>query len=37
MTEEVSMIESEEDKERNVIDMPMKFRTIDLSKHSYLR
>ena len=35
MTEEVSMID-EEDKERNVIDMPMKFRTIDLSKHSYL-
>jgi HK97 family phage major capsid protein/HK97 family phage prohead protease len=35
MTEEVSMVD-EEDKERNVIDMPMKFRTIDLSKHSYL-
>jgi len=35
MTEEVSMID-EEDKERNVIDMPMKYRTIDLSKHSYL-
>jgi len=35
MTEEVSMID-EEDKERNVIDMPIKYRTIDLSKHSYL-
>ncbi len=33
-TDEVSMIESEE--ERKVIDMPMKYRTIDLSKHSYL-
>ena len=33
-TEEVSMTESDE--ERKVIDMPMKFRTIDLSKHSYL-
>ena len=34
MTEEVSMIH--EDEERKVIDMPMKYRTIDLSKHSYL-
>ena len=34
-TDEVSMDESSED-ERKVIDMPMKFRTIDLSKHSYL-
>jgi hypothetical protein len=25
-----------EDEERKVIDMPMKYRTIDLSKHSYL-
>jgi HK97 family phage major capsid protein/HK97 family phage prohead protease len=33
-TEEVSMTESDE--ERKVIDMPMKYRTIDLSKHSYL-
>jgi len=33
-TDEVSMTESEE--ERKVIDMPMKYRTIDLSKHSYL-
>ena len=33
-TKEVSMTESDE--ERKVIDMPMKFRTIDLSKHSYL-
>ena len=33
-TEEVSMTESDE--KRKVIDMPMKFRTIDLSKHSYL-
>jgi HK97 family phage major capsid protein len=32
-TEEVSMTESDE--ERKVIDMPMKYRTIDLSKHSY--
>ena len=35
MTDEVSMTESSED-ERKVIDMPMKYRTIDLSKHSYL-
>ena len=34
VTDEVSMTESEE--ERKVIDMPMKYRTIDLSKHSYL-
>jgi HK97 family phage major capsid protein len=34
-TDEVSMDESSEE-ERKVIDMPMKFRTIDLSKHSYL-
>jgi HK97 family phage major capsid protein len=34
-TEEVSMTESSEE-ERKVIDMPMKYRTIDLSKHSYL-
>ena len=34
MTDEVSMIH--EDEERKVIDMPMKYRTIDLSKHSYL-
>ncbi len=27
---------SESDEERKVIDMPMKYRTIDLSKHSYL-
>mgnify|MGYP000692545754 CR=1 FL=1 len=33
-TDEVSMIH--EDEERKVIDMPMKYRTIDLSKHSYL-
>jgi HK97 family phage major capsid protein/HK97 family phage prohead protease len=33
-TDEVSM--SEESEERKVIDMPMKYRTIDLSKHSYL-
>jgi len=33
-TDEVSM--SEENEERKVIDMPMKYRTIDLSKHSYL-
>ncbi len=33
-TDEVSMTSSED--ERKVIDMPMKFRTIDLSKHSYL-
>ena len=32
-TDEVSMTESDE--ERKVIDMPMKYRTIDLSKHSY--
>jgi HK97 family phage major capsid protein/HK97 family phage prohead protease len=35
MTKEVSMVDAE-DKERNVIDMPIKYRTIDLSKHSYL-
>jgi len=35
ITDEVSMTDKE-DKERNVIDMPMKYRTIDLSKHSYL-
>jgi len=35
MTDEVSMTELSED-ERKVIDMPMKYRTIDLSKHSYL-
>ena len=35
VTDEVSMDESSEE-ERKVIDMPMKFRTIDLSKHSYL-
>ena len=35
MTDEVSMTESSEE-ERKVIDMPMKYRTIDLSKHSYL-
>ena len=35
MTDEVSMSESDEE-ERKVIDMPMKYRTIDLSKHSYL-
>ncbi len=35
MTDEVSMTASSED-ERKVIDMPMKYRTIDLSKHSYL-
>ena len=34
ITDEVSMIH--EDEERKVIDMPMKYRTIDLSKHSYL-
>ena len=34
MTDEVSM--SESDEERKIIDMPMKYRTIDLSKHSYL-
>jgi len=34
VTDVVSMTESEE--ERKVIDMPMKYRTIDLSKHSYL-
>jgi HK97 family phage major capsid protein len=34
-TDEVSMSDSSEE-ERKVIDMPMKFRTIDLSKHSYL-
>ena len=34
-TDEVSMTESSEE-ERKVIDMPMKYRTIDLSKHSYL-
>ncbi len=34
-TDEVSMSESSEE-ERKVIDMPMKYRTIDLSKHSYL-
>ena len=34
-TDEVSMIHQEEE-ERKVIDMPMKYRTIDLSKHSYL-
>ena len=34
-TDEVSMIHEEEE-ERKVIDMPMKYRTIDLSKHSYL-
>ena len=33
-TDEVSMTSFED--ERKVIDMPMKFRTIDLSKHSYL-
>ena len=33
-TDEVSMTESSEE-ERKVIDMPMKYRTIDLSKHSY--
>ena len=35
ITDEVSMTESSEE-ERKVIDMPMKYRTIDLSKHSYL-
>jgi len=35
IADEVSMTD-EKDKERNVIDMPMKYRTIDLSKHSYL-
>ena len=35
ITDEVSMIHEEEE-ERKVIDMPMKYRTIDLSKHSYL-
>lgn len=35
ITEEVSMSDSEEE-ERKVIDMPMKYRTIDLSQHSYL-
>jgi len=34
MLDEVSM--EHEDEERKVIDMPMKYRTIDLSKHSYL-
>jgi HK97 family phage major capsid protein len=34
-TDEISMDESSEE-ERKVIDIPMKFRTIDLSKHSYL-
>ena len=34
MTDEVSM--EHQDEERKVIDMPMKYRTIDLSKHSYL-
>ena len=34
MTDEVSMAHEEE--ERKVINMPMKYRTIDLSKHSYL-
>jgi HK97 family phage major capsid protein/HK97 family phage prohead protease len=34
ITDEVSMAHEEE--ERKVVDMPMKYRTIDLSKHSYL-
>lgn len=34
MLDEVSM--EHQDEERKVIDMPMKYRTIDLSKHSYL-
>ena len=34
-TDEVSMSESDEE-ERKVIDMPMKYRTIDLSKASYI-
>ena len=34
-TDEVSMSESSEE-ERKVIDMPMKYRTIDLSKASYI-
>ena len=34
-TDEVSMIHEDEE-ERKVIDMPMKYRTIDLSKHSYI-
>jgi HK97 family phage major capsid protein/HK97 family phage prohead protease len=34
-TEEISMVD-EEDKERKVIDMPIKYRTIDLSRASYL-
>ena len=34
-TDEVSMLESDEE-ERKVIDMPMKYRTIDLSKASYI-
>ena len=34
-TDEVSMSESNEE-ERKVIDMPMKYRTIDLSKASYI-
>ena len=34
MLDEVSM--EHEDEERKVIDMPMKYRTIDLSQHSYL-
>ena len=34
-TDEVSTLESDEE-ERKVIDMPMKYRTIDLSKASYI-
>jgi HK97 family phage major capsid protein/HK97 family phage prohead protease len=34
-TEEISMVDAE-DKERKVIDMPIKYRTIDLSRASYL-
>ena len=35
ITDEVSMSDSEE-KERKVIDMPMKYRTIDLSRSEYI-
>ena len=35
ITDEVSMSDSNEE-ERNVIDMPMKYRTIDLSRSEYI-
>ena len=35
MTEEVSMMDQDEE-ERNVVHMPMKYRTIDLSRASYV-